>query len=335
MSKVTQKDIAKAADVSQALVSMVLGGTPVDNSVSLERRARILATAERLGYRPRKKRLTKGRDKLLVFIGPMVTHAEGREHWLQASVEGFYGRLYEQVQMAALEKGYSTMLYPASELVKLTQWLSEWDVAGVFWNHSDSTLLQWVESRFPVVQVERSLSRRVDAVMADQETILYLALEHLVEAGHRKIAYISKVPRSDYLAVQRLKAFEFSARQFGLEKAVVMDSCDQFVESINLGEGVTALVAPDLVIFRAFQDLRRCGRSPEEIGFVGIDNFAACEFSSPRLSSVDLNFRDVAVNALEMLESRMAGSDSLSRRIFVTPSLIARESVPQLANISA
>lgn len=333
MSKITQKDVARAACVSQSLVSMVLGGKPTDNIVSLERRAKILATAERLGYRPKKKRATKGREKLLVFIGPAVKPEAGREHWLQASIEGFYGRLYEQLQVAALEKGYSTMFYPAKELVKVTQWLSEWDVAGIFWNHSDAELLQWVYPRFPVVQVERYLTREVDAVLADQENLVLVALEHLVAAGHRRVAYISKAPRTDYLAVSRLQAFRFFTRQFGLEEAIEMDGAEEFIKATGDASAVTALIAPDLVVFKVFQSLRRHGRSPEEFAFVGIDNFAACEFSSPRLTSVDLNFRDMAMNALELLEARIAGHESLSRRIFVTPSLKARDSVPHLAAV--
>ena len=49
---VTMRDIAKAAGVSQSTVSRVLSGTPSAVSIGPEARERVLAVADRLGYRP-------------------------------------------------------------------------------------------------------------------------------------------------------------------------------------------------------------------------------------------------------------------------------------------
>src|SRR5690606_2003791 len=116
MHKVTQKDIAQAAGVSQALVSMVLNGEVESSRVPAARCRQILAIAEKMGYRPRKKRRVKGRDKLFVFVNsPLGAHPE-RSGWLNRSVQSFYAKRYEQVHLAALQRGYSTMHYPAERI---------------------------------------------------------------------------------------------------------------------------------------------------------------------------------------------------------------------------
>ncbi|HWL52775.1 MAG TPA: LacI family DNA-binding transcriptional regulator [Chthoniobacteraceae bacterium] len=333
MRKITQKDIAHEAGVSQALVSMILNGEPDGNRISNERRGKILATAERLGYRPRKKRKVKGRDKLFVFVSSPVQREEGRSPFIHSSLEGFYHRLYEQVHMAALAQGYSTMHYPADKIEELTRWLSEWEVSGIFWNHGSAQLLNWVSPRFPVVQLERALAREVDSCMADQEMLVQLALEHLHERGHRRIGYISKAPVTDYVAVQRRQAFQnASAAMEGVEPACITAGIAGLQENLRSSRPVSAIIAPDLICFKIIQTLSGSGLScPDDLSLIGIDNFQACDFSSPTLTSVDLNFKDMAGNAFSLLLARINGEESLPKKIFVTPRLIERASVRTLA----
>lgn len=327
MRKITQKDIAQEAGVSQALVSMILNGEPNGNRISRERRGKILATAERLGYQPRKKRKVKGRDKLFVFVSSPVIKYEGRSPAIHSSLEGFYHRLYEQVHMAALAKGYSTMHYPANKIEELTQWLSEWEVSGIFWNHGSAQLLNWVFPRFPVVQLERALAREVDSCMADQEMLVLLALEHLHACGHRRIGFISKAPVTDYVAVQRQQTFESASARMGAEP-VYFARPTALYENLRSAKPVSAVIAPDLVCLKIIQALSGSGLNcPKDLSIVGIDNFQACDFSSPALTSVDLNFKDMAANAFDLLLARINGEESLPKKIFVTPRLVERDSV--------
>ena len=93
---VTQPDVAKAAGVSRGLVSQALSG---DGRMSPSTRARILETAEQLGYYPHSaaSELAGGHSKRLVLILPYLTNP-------------YFDELSSHLRVAASARGYSLIV---------------------------------------------------------------------------------------------------------------------------------------------------------------------------------------------------------------------------------
>src|SRR5918912_887234 len=140
--QVTMEDVARAAGVSRALVSLVMRDSP---KVSEERRARVLAAAERLGYR------------LLIGTGRRQPAGERR------AVDAFFEHRTDGLLLVSPR-------LPLSEILAIGR----------------ST---------PTVAVARPLrAAHVDSVTNDDLAGAALAIRHLAELGHRRIAHIDGGP---------------------------------------------------------------------------------------------------------------------------------------------
>ncbi len=332
--KVTQKDVARASGVSQALVSLVLGKKASDQ-VSEESRARITEVAERLGYRTRKDQ--RQRSNLLAFIYPEVKRIGHHNEWLFKSSEDFYNRMRLRLEEAAQSRGYALMSYDSSHPQKLTEWLSEWDIKGVFWNDEAKNLGEWIHKRLPLVQIDRNLIEGADSVMTDQADMIKLAMRHLVAKGHRRIAFLSKTPLGDALSVKRIRAYADFVESAGLESydyssqlGADIGRLDQLVEifASTHGQRPTALIAPDAYALLIQSGLlQRGGALPDDLSIVGIDNISACDFSHPTLTSVDGNYEEVMQSAMSLMEDRLQNPKRSCRKIEIGPKLFERNSV--------
>lgn len=338
--KVTQKDIAKEAGVSQALVSLILGGgTGVE--ISSENRVKIVETAERLGYKKRKK--PKARRKLLAFVYPEVQRTGHKEELIFKSYEDFYGRMRMRLEEAAKARGYELMSCAiTSKSTDLTQWLKKWDIQGVFWDSGNLKMAQWVQKRLPMVQIDRHLMDRVDAVMSHQVEMVEVAMRHLLAAGHQRIGFISKFPLDDFLSRQRVRGYRELVEAEGLESydystevSVGGIGMERLLEVFRRPheERPTALVAPDHYAILIQKRLLREGFSlPEDLSIVGMDNITACDFAHPALTSVDGEYGEVMASAMQLMEDRIENPSRISRRIEISPSLVERESVQVLGS---
>lgn len=336
--KVTQKDIAKEAGVSQALVSLILGGS-TSVEISSENRVKIVEAAERLGYKKRKK--PKAQRKLLAFIYPEVRRTGHKEEWIFKSYEDFYGRMRMRLEEAAKVRGYELISHAtATKSTGLTQWLSAWDIQGVFWDNGNLKMAQWIQKRLPMVQIDRHLIDRVDAVMSHQAEMVEVAMRHLLAAGHQRIAFISKFPLDDFLSRQRARGYREFIEAEGLENydystqfSICGSGMERLLEIFRCphDERPTALVAPDHYAILIQKRLFREGFSlPKDLSIVGMDNITACDFSYPALTSVDGEYGEVMASAMQLMEDRIENSSRVPRRIEISPSLIERESVQAL-----
>ncbi len=344
--KITQKDVAKAAGVSQALVSLVLGGD-ASADVSPESRARVLEAAKRIGYRQRRRNAGGGMRQCLAYIYPVVQRPKawsGQHEWLFKSYDDFYARIQMALDEAARKRGFALMAYPASSERELTQWLSEWDIRGVFWNDEDVNLAKWIERRLPIVQVDRRMLDSSDAVMTNQVEMTTKAMSYLYEKGHRRILFHSKWPLDCFLSRERLRGYREFIEAAGLPDfnlATTFPTGDRskyvleerVIETLRLPEGQrpTAAVLPDLYALRLQKILLSQGYTlPDDLSIVGIDNVAACDYVHPALTSIDGEHTEVALNAIDLMEARLSEPDRPARKIEVSPRLIERESVMAL-----
>jgi LacI family transcriptional regulator len=325
----TQNDVAKAAGVSQSLVSLVLGESSAP--VAKETRQRILDAAHRLGFISKTKRRKSSERKLLAYIRPALESRSQEHQGIHDSYIQFYNHIQNSLVEQTYAAGYELIVRPYSQPADLTHWLIEWGVDGVFWHSSDESLARWIAARFTMIQINRHLRIAADSVVPDQEGIVLVALDHLRQLGHRRIALISH-SRNDSATRARNRTYLEYMRQNGLapfERWIAEDDIEKIIGMLaeRSPQNPSALIVGDYSALVIQQKLRQIGFSlPKDLNIVGIDNVSASDFSNPRLTSVDIQIEEITRVSLSLMISRFSHTVDAFQKIEVSPRLVVRDS---------
>jgi DNA-binding LacI/PurR family transcriptional regulator len=147
-----------------------------------------------------------------------------------------------------------------------------------------------------------------DAVCADHAAAARIAVEHLQQLGHRRIAFIGGGGAS---AERRAIGFRMAVRRLGLPDheerlAAPADAVAAFARL--LAGGPTALVCADDAI--AALCLRLAGERgvvvPRDLSLVACDELLPSAFADPRISTVAVSRRELATAAVQRLMGRLA-----------------------------
>lgn len=177
-------------------------------------------------------------------------------------------------------------------------------------------------------------------VMMDDERAGFLAGEHLIERGHRRIAAVFK--SDDLQGHRRYQGFLRSLHTHGLllsENAVVWYTTEDLPTLFAAGSGPallrrfagsTAVVCyNDQIALKTIDLLAQGGlRVPEDMSVVGFDDSDLCRVSSVPLTSVAHAQRQIGLAAAEGLLGLIQGGPPVQR--LLPPELVARDSVKRL-----
>jgi LacI family transcriptional regulator len=175
--------------------------------------------------------------------------------------------------------------------------------------------------------------------MLDHHHAAELALRHLVDLGHRKIAVLRGHPRSSD-SHYRWNAVQEVARELGLEidpeLVVQIDSTDS---TPNLGypygkqliqkkRPFTALLAyNDISAIGAIRAFQEAGLSvPKDISVVGFDDISAAAFHYPSLTTVRQPLHRMGEIAVDILVKAIESERQSWPEVAVQPELVVRES---------
>jgi len=194
---------------------------------------------------------------------------------------------------------------------------------------------QLIANHYPVVFV--GIGEEGPTVVADNEGGTWQAIRHLVEHGHRRIAYIGEQAdlRSD--SYYRLRAYRAAVQEYGLEadnRLIVYGFNSRpggkrtMKNLLDSGMEFTAVITSnDESAFGAMDALREAGRRiPEDVAVIGFDDRLEATAQNPSLTSVHYPTFDVGYRALEVL-LRFIGGEEIDPEIARIPTkLITRES---------
>jgi len=306
---VTSYDVAKAAGVSQTTVSFVLNQVAEAN-ISDETRRRVMAAAEELGYVPdaAAQALVRGRTRI---IGVVVTTLE----------DPFIGALVQMIESAAHDRGYVVILTTSNDIpereVAAARMLLSRRVDGVIVASSRAGALykgQMESPQVPVVVIN-SLTGPSDGLVfsvgVDNRHGGKTATAHLVEKGHRRIAYVASPPdRSDNR--ERMAGYREALSEAGIRfspSLVVSGTGDiaggrrALPALLSIEDRPTAVFCyNDLSAIGLMDAARRGGLSlPDDLAVVGFDDIPFSQFCHPTLTTIAQPIAELGGRAVELV----------------------------------
>ena len=323
--RVTVKDVAAAAGVSQATVSYVLNETP-GQTIPAPTRKRVHDAVESLGYTPSRaaRALRSGRSDVVLLLLP------------DAPIGDNIARFIEWVSDALDADGYLVIYRRKSQGVSAERLVRELSPAVVFGLAAlDAADSEWIaRSRVPVIQTGLG-NDESEALVVPQQDIGELQVDHLVSRGHSRIGVTQPVSPSltAFLAPRvagvRRRCAELSLPEpVGATLDLDPESAAAAVQTWR-GAGVTAVAAyNDEYAAAVLAGLRHLGLSaPEDLAVIGVDNIRFGRLTSPPLTSVDVHIEVVTAWAIHALRTALRVPDPGTSDLHRSPvSLVVRES---------
>ena len=179
----------------------------------------------------------------------------------------------------------------------------------------------------------------VTNVVLDQRRAAELALRHLIQLGHRRIAFMRGGSHSSD-ADERWECQMAVAREFKLEvpPELMVDiklkvstpemGFGPAVELLNRGVDFTALVCyNDVSAFGAIRALMDHGlHVPEDVSIVGFDDTQSAAFHNPSLTTIRQPLNQMGAVAARILLQRIRGQATFPDAVPILPELVIRES---------
>lgn len=321
-------EVARSAGVSIATVSRVSNGTaPVGPRTA----ARVRAAMERLGYSPHA--LARGlASRRSHTLGLLITDI----------LTPYFPDIVRGAQEAAEAAGYVVLLgdasvHTASEDL-LVKRLLERRVDGLIVASSRTTdeyARQLRSEDVPVVCINGPLGQFPHAVQIDQRQGARLAVDHLAELGHRRIAHITG-PTGVPTRAERLAAFRAALRDRGIayDPSLVATNVSTIDQSRSASAQLLALADPPTAIFAyndrlavgSYQAIRAAGLViGRDVSVVGFDDIPMTEWLDPPLTSVRQPRRDMGRTAVDILLKALR-REPAPDLVVVQPTLVVRGS---------
>lgn len=319
----TLKDIADALGVSYATVSLALSGSP---KVKAETRGRIVAYAEKVGYRPNMmaRNLRGGGSRTVGVLFPFFTNA-------------FYSELTGEIQRNLEAHGYFGMFHTVGggdNLPGIVDGLIGRRVEGVIaCSFELRKLLPLHNAEIPVVIYRNIDGLPFSSVDVDRVRGGEMAGRYFVERNRKKIAYVGSINGG---REARFLGFKSALAQGGIdlidERIIETDS------SMTGGlEGMRRLlesgVETDAVF--CFNDTTAIGvrraifesglSVPDEISIIGFDDIDDAKFMTPALTTIRQPKSMIAESLVELTLSAIQNGGKELRNVILEPELIIRE----------
>ncbi len=309
----TIRDVARASGVHVSTVSRTFSAPHLVNA---ETRARVLAVAEELGYRPNRaaRALTTGRTHNIGLIVADIANP-------------FFPPLIKAAQSSARERDYHLFVAdtdedPAVEEELVLAFSKQVDGVILCSPRLSNKALDKLAERVPFVLVNRRL-RGVATVLMDVAQGARSAVEHLAALGHRRVALVSG-PAGSWTSGEIKQA---AAEVPGVELVVIGPNAPTEQAGIRAAAavaeaGVTGVLAyNDLVAIGLIEGLAERGVSvPEDVSVVGIDDIVPGRLNRPKLTTVAMPTADAGRLAVELLIQSVTASTTLETKLVVRES---------------
>jgi LacI family transcriptional regulator len=280
----------EGAGVSVAAVSRYLGGSLL---LPPETASRIDSAVRSLNYQPNPhaRRLSRGRSDVIGLVIPDIANP-------------FFARIAAEIEISVDSEGYGlvlciTMNRPGREIEYLDKLRRNYVDGLIFMtNHTgDAKLAKAINDAGLVVLVDEDIrGTSVHKIFCDNEEGGYLATRHLLEAGHRRIAFVGG-PKSMLTTRERLAGYRRAIRESGPDASSIAELFGEYtiehgraaaknlISHVPHATGV--FFTSDEVLLGGLEVLEQHGqRIPSDVSVVTFDDVEPLHLFTPPITAV-------------------------------------------------
>lgn len=336
---ITQNDVAKHAGVSRGLVSYVINDGP--RKVASETRERVLASIQELGYRPNKhaQRLKQGGKPVQKSLG-IVAGGQSFNVLERPYYNIILAGLFDEAHRLNHDIRFFCFFEALSDPVFFNKYIHREEISSLLMilpamidsNPENMEILDLIAKRINnVVCLEESI-KGWPAVIFDRERAAQVAVEHLFNLGHQRIAFlaIEDGRLTGYRQVLMNHDIAYDANLvFPIDSSnAIISAYESTAQILQLTPKPTAIFcANDESAISAIASLRDHGiRVPQDMAITSIDNIGMAEMIRPSLTTVDVPKKQMVDYAMQILLLHEQIRDQQSASIVLPIELIVRES---------
>lgn len=327
-SRATLTQVAQLAGVSQAAASLILKG---DHKVSFAEStiARVYAAAKYLGYITEESPAASSvffEKKVLAIITPSIASYS------------YYSTIIQAIDQAANAKGFDTLCfqsyYEEAREMRCISYLLNSDIAGViftFTPHNLDWIIQIADQLPIVIFGNNDLVVPLDIVKTDNYGAGVMLAEHIIDLGHRRVAYLHsksdwwgypssarkegvidtfqrRCPSAKLFVTEREWKGELELGMYGLS---IKSGYEMAMEYLQGSNDVTAIIAnSDAAAYGVLKAIHEKGCSaPKDYSVCGVDNLIQSSQPGIDLTTVEHHIWEKGLLAFRMLYRQICGSN--------------------------
>jgi LacI family transcriptional regulator len=331
MAGITINDIARELGIANSTVSRALRDDP---RISERVKHEVKRAAARMGYVPNiaARSLRTGQSKMIGFL-------------MRDIRDGLSSETIPAVEAACAEHGFGLLLCNADDDPGHERYylriLQQRRVDGVLiLTPTSPTADPYVPfgRSMPLVLVDIELqSNPVCSITVDHVMGGYLATQHLLELGHRRIACLTG-PMHLSPCIRVAEGYKRAMAEAGLpaeehlvvvsDKTGIADGYKGLLDTLKISPQPTAMATvSDVMAAGALDAARQHGlRVPEDFSIVGYDDIPMSALMSPPLTTIVQDKETLGRLAVELLSEEIAAGQHTHRQIILPPKLVVRSS---------
>lgn len=326
MKRSTIRDVAERAQVSTATVSFVLNNNP-NEAISDKVKKRVLEAAAALSYHP---------SATAAGLKRKHTHNVGLIFYKEddAIANQFYSYVVQGAVKEAVERDYNLLFsFMGSAYTgfnDLPKVIRERNVEGVLFIRQ--TLPKMIKDLqafgLPIVAIDNTPRiKGIDSLQIDNRLGAGLAAAHLVELGHRRLAFLGPVEAPPSVE-ERAEGFTERATSFGAPKPQLISAAEFNFDAAyaatlkalkTKGKALPTAIfcANDLMAAGALRAAREADlQVPRDLSVIGFDDIAMSRYTDPPLTTIGVVKEHLGRRAMGLLIERIQGSKSLTAKTY-------------------
>ena len=332
---ITIKDIAKIAGVSKTTVSRALNN---QGRISQDTREKILQIAKETNYRHNKIATSLRSNKSmvigLIFPGFMAGH--------------FYSEIFHGIESYCTKKGFGVLTGcsdgVAQKEEKIIELLQERRVDGIIIAPTSGINLdyyqQFKNERLPFIFIDKYLPEIEAArIIVDNKKGAYLAVKHLIEKGHKKIALLSGPEYPCTTIEERFQGYTEALNENNITYKKIIKTDKNIYNQHESGyqaakkfltnnDGATAIFAiNDSIALGALRAIREAGlKVPKDMAVVGFNDDDILSYLEHPLTTISVPKYEMGIKAAQLLINIIEAESNDSKKIIkLYPKLLIRE----------
>ena len=334
----TVKDIAKAAQVSAATVSLVLNGK---GGISEETRTRVLLAASSLNYEPRASKSAKAVSAGTLRFLKIAKHG----HTVNRDHNTFISDYIDGMSNESSQCGYKLEVVSCEDktIEDIVASLSGATISGVIvlgTELSEADIQSFQSTAIPLVFIDTFCDvLECNFVNMNNKDAVFKILSHFADQGFRRIGFIAsnvqtinfRLRREAFLDGMKALGLNVSARDIVTVDSTYDGAYQDMLAHLHAGLDVPEcfFCTNDIITYGCIKAFREFNiRIPQDLSIIGFDNLPMSATMDPPLTTIDVSKRKIGYFAITLLDELIRSTERQPAvKILVGANLVVRNSV--------